>query len=100
MVKELIEKFGNRVTVNVDINDLREIFEAVLDAREALQKQEAEKRENDRLLDVEEVSQMLGVCSNSLWRWNRDGYLKPIKVGRKNRYKLSEVKRILEGGNA
>ena len=33
----------------------------------------------------------------TLWRWAKVGYLVPINVGGKRRYRMSDVKRILEG---
>jgi len=33
-----------------------------------------------------------------LWRWAKRGYLVPIEVGGKRRYRMSEVKAILNVG--
>lgn len=45
----------------------------------------------------EKVMEMLGVCEATLWRWAKNGYLVPLNVGGKRRYRMSDVKRILEG---
>lgn len=45
----------------------------------------------------EKVMEMLGVSQSTLWRWQKAGYLVPLNVGGKRRYKMSDVKRILEG---
>lgn len=45
----------------------------------------------------EKVMELLGVCEATLWRWQKNGYLVPLNVGGKRRYKMSDVKRILEG---
>lgn len=45
----------------------------------------------------EKVMEMLGVCEATLWRWAKSGYLVPLNVGGKRRYRMSDVKRILEG---
>jgi predicted site-specific integrase-resolvase len=42
----------------------------------------------------------LGISETTLWRWNKIGYLVPINIGGKRRYKMSDVRRILEGDNA
>ena len=47
----------------------------------------------------EKVMEMLDVSETTLWRWAKIGYLVPLNVGGKRRYKLSDVKRILEGDN-
>lgn len=45
----------------------------------------------------EKVMEMLDVSQSTLWRWQKAGYLVPLNVGGKRRYKMSDVKRILEG---
>ena len=45
----------------------------------------------------EKVMEILGVCDSTLWRWAKIGYLVPLNVGGKRRYRMSDVKRILEG---
>ena len=48
---------------------------------------------------IDQVSKMLNVDKSTLHRWRQRNYLVPIEVGGKRRYKMSDVKRILEGGN-
>lgn len=50
----------------------------------------------DRLLSREEAAEMCGVDVSTLWRWDRDGYLKPVKIGRSVRYHTSDVMAILK----
>lgn len=50
----------------------------------------------DRLLSRAEVAEMCGVDVSTLWRWDRDGYLKPVKIGRAVRYHTSDVMAILK----
>jgi excisionase family DNA binding protein len=45
-----------------------------------------------------QVCEILGVDNSTLWRWKRKGYLVPANVGGKVRYKMSEVKALLNGG--
>ena len=45
----------------------------------------------------EKVMELLGVSEATLWRWAKTGYLVPLNVGGKRRYRMSDVKRILEG---
>jgi Helix-turn-helix domain len=45
-----------------------------------------------------QVCEILNVDLSTLWRWNKRGYLCPSEVGGKRRYKMSDVKRILNGG--
>ncbi len=48
----------------------------------------------------ERVMEILDVSQATMWRWQKSGYLVPINVGGKRRYRMSDVKRILEGDNA
>lgn len=46
----------------------------------------------------QKVAEILDVDLSTLHRWGKSGYLVPIEVGGKRRYRMSDVKRILEGG--
>lgn len=43
------------------------------------------------------AAQMLGKSEITLWRWAKEGYLVPVKVGRSNRYKIEEVEALRDG---
>ena len=64
-------------------------------------KQELEQLITDQNAETypsrEKVMEMLGVCEATLWRWAKNGYLVPLNVGGKRRYRMSDVNRILEG---
>ncbi len=51
----------------------------------------------EQYLSPEQVTGMLSVDLSTLWRWNKRGYLTHSKVGKFNRYKLSDVKRLIDG---
>lgn len=92
-IASLIES-GTNVQIVVTLYDLKEFALAV--ASEVMAAKEAEKKD-ERYLTPDDVADMVGVSKNTLWRWEKEKYLIPIKVGRKSRYKLSDVKSILEG---
>ena len=92
-IASLIES-GTNVQIVVTLSDLKEFALAV--ASEVMADKEAEKKE-EKYLTPDDVADMVGVSKNTLWRWEKEKYLIPIKVGRKSRYKLSDVKSILEG---
>lgn len=48
----------------------------------------------------EKVMELLDISETTLWRWNKIGYLVPINVGGKRRYRMSDIQRILGGDNA
>lgn len=82
------------ISVVIFVADLKEFALCVV--TEAMAAKEAEKKE-EKYLTPDDVADMVGVSKNTLWRWEKEKYLIPIKVGRKSRYKLSDVKSILEG---
>ena len=41
------------------------------------------------------VAEILDVNESTLFRWRKKGYLTPIEVGGKRRYKMSDVNQIL-----
>lgn len=48
------------------------------------------------LLTVDDVAQRLHINRVTLWRWEREGYLKSKRIGRKKYYKLSDINRLAE----
>ena len=68
-------------------------------AKNELSVEIAEARK-EKYLTKEEVKEICGVCDATLWHWNKKNYLKTIKVGNKVRYRMSDVRRILEGSNS
>ena len=92
-IERLLE-MSDTISVNVSVADLKEFALAVVN--EVMATRQAE-REEEKYLSPDEVAEMMGVCTNTLWRWNTQKYLCPVKVGRKSIYKLSDVKRVMEG---
>jgi len=43
----------------------------------------------------DKVMEILGVSSATLWRWQKSGYLIPLNVGGKRRYRMSDVRKLL-----
>jgi hypothetical protein len=48
----------------------------------------------------DQVAKILDVDKSTLWRWRKQGYLIPIEVGGKRRYRMSDIKKILGGSNS
>ncbi len=46
-----------------------------------------------------QAMQILGKGSTTLWRWKKLGYLVPVTVGAIHRYRMSDIRRIMEGGD-
>lgn len=77
--------------------DLVEFAKELISSTKKELEQDIITQKEERYLSPQQVSEMLSVDTVSLWRWHKRGYLTHSKVGGKNRYKLSDVKRIMEG---
>lgn len=99
MTKELIllAKECPDLVVSIKLGDLIEANTLLI----ADTKRELEQLITDQKTETypsrEKVMEMLGVSDATLWRWKKIGYLVPLNVGGKRRYRMSDVKRILEG---
>ncbi|KAF5057798.1 Helix-turn-helix domain protein [anaerobic digester metagenome] len=62
---------------------------------------ELEQKETDTDTETysspDQVAKILNVSKSTLWRWAKQNYLVPIEVGGKRRYRMSDIKKILEG---
>lgn len=88
-LKEL-SNLNASVAVMVSLPDLREFFSELVAEAEA-----AKPVEEERYLTTDEVSKLLNVSQNTLWRWNRDKYLCHTKIGRTPFYLKSDVDSLL-----
>ena len=93
-IKDLVAE--RNVMVAVSAADLREFALYVMD--EAKKEAEDNIRE-ETYLTPPEVAKMIGVSTNTLWRWEKEKYLAPLKVGRKSRYRKSDVEALMTGRN-
>ena len=89
-----IVKSGMNVQLVINSLDLKEAF--LQWGNE--QKQNVQQKPNEeKYLTVDEVRKMLKTTKSTLWRWNRTGYLKIVKVGYKVFYRESDIKNLMGG---
>ncbi len=82
---------GGKVQLVINALDLKEAF---------LQWSEETKKEEPReenYLTAREAAAKLGVDVSTLWRWDKSGYLKKVKLGKAIRYRESDVTKLMEG---
>lgn len=91
-INELL-KNGANVQLVINALDLKEAF---LRWNEEMRQATTVTKE-ESYLTAQETADKLGVNASTLWRWNENGYLKKIKVGRKIRYRESDVLKLMEG---
>lgn len=90
-INELI-KSGANVQLVVNALDLKEAF---LQWCEENIKEENSKEEV--YLTPNEAAERLCVTKTTLWRWNKSGYLHSFKRGNKAYYRMSDIKKLMEG---
>lgn len=54
------------------------------------------KKETETLLTPDEVASKYRISKVTLWRWAKDGLLKPVKMGRKSFYRQSDIERVFD----
>ena len=54
------------------------------------------KKETENLLTPDEVASKYRISKVTLWRWAKDGLLKPVKMGRKTFYRQSDIERVFD----
>ena len=87
VIYQLTSKDLQRFAMTLIDNTKKELEEKIL----------ADKTE--RYMSPKDVAEMLGVNPSTLWRWSNSKYLTPSNVGGKKRYKYSDIKKLLEGGD-
>ena len=102
METNLIElaKVCPNAIISVKIGDLIEANEALV----AKTKEQLEQIITDQAAENypsrEKVAELLDVDKSTLWRWAKRGILVPIVIGGRHRYRMSDVRRLLNHGRA
>ena len=91
-INELLTS-GANVAITITPTDLKEFALFLVDELSS----KNQDSEPETYMTPDEVADKLSVSKNTLWRWERTGYLVPVKVGRKSLYKRSEIDSLLCG---
>lgn len=86
--------------ISVKVGDLIEANEALV----AKTKEQLEQLITDQTAETypsrQKVAEILDVDLSTLHRWAKRGLLVPIEIGGKRRYRMSDVRRMLNSGRA
>jgi hypothetical protein len=99
MSLEELLKSGQSVTITVGLSDLKEFGNDLISKTKNQLEAELIASNSEKYLTRNETCNELKIDSSSLWRWSKRGYLVPVEVGGRRLYKMSDIKRILNGGN-
>lgn len=85
--------------LQVDRSELRaELKELYAEIRMEAE-QAAIIKASERLITPEQAADTLKVSKVTLWRWEKSGYLIPVSIGGKKRYRNSDIAKIIEKGD-
>ncbi|KAA6335654.1 hypothetical protein EZS27_016127 [termite gut metagenome] len=86
------------VNITITVGDLVEANEALIQKTRKELEQLITDANTETYPSADQITKILNVDRSTLWRWGEKGYLVPIEIRGKRRYKMSDIKRILEGG--
>lgn len=102
-IESLVEQ-GANVKLEVTPTDLKMFAESIVQrtiaARQEELDAEMQRAAEETWLNTKQVRELLNVCDGTLNLWAKRGYLVPVKVGNKNMYAKSDIRRIQTGGKS
>ena len=99
-IESLVEQ-GANVKLEVTPADLKMFAESIVQRTIMAQQRAAILREaEETYLNTKQVRELLNVCEGTLNLWAKRGYLVPVKVGNKNMYAKSDVRRVQTGNKS
>lgn len=93
--KNLIGTGSTKTVVELSMNDLRTVVGDMLREERAKAAEEAKKAQTVEIYTRKEVAELLNVSLSNLSRWDKIGYLKPVKAGRKAHYLKSDIQNLI-----
>lgn len=92
---ELVKSGVTGITISVTPEDLLFLVNQTIAAAKAELLTPMVCAAQEALLSKKEVMEKFGVCHTTLWNWNRNNILIPVKVGKKVCYRQSDVERLI-----
>lgn len=98
-LQSLVEQCAN-VKIEVTAADLKMFGEGIAEQAIMAYRKEIESMvpQEETYYNTHEVKELLNVCDGTLNLWAKRSYLVPVKVGNKNMYAKSDVRRVQTGG--
>ncbi len=95
LIQSIID--GNpAITLSVNAADLRNIILSIVQGERIRTQAEIEKYREQPILTREQAAKKLNISKNTLNRWATNGYLIPVKIGRRVLYKPSDIDEMLQ----
>ena len=90
----LAEQFPN-LQVTISLSDLVAANRQLVEMTRAELEKQITDANTETYPSAEMVCDILGGGKSTLWRWEKKGILTPIKVGGKNRYRMTDGRQML-----
>lgn len=87
---------GGNLVLQVSAEDLREVMKSFYQEERERTEQAIQRHRENPTLTRKDVSKLLGVSLATLWKWAKEGYLVPTKIGTKTLYKASDIDEMLK----
>lgn len=95
-IKQLVQ-CAPQINLTITASDLKDFAaQLIFETKEQLEQSISDSKA-ETYLSSDKVLEMLEISQTTLWRWKKRGYLVPVRVGGNERYRLSDIKKILEG---
>ena len=89
--------YGEQVSITISPRQLEEFALSII---AKVKEEQQREQQPESYMTPDEVARVFNVTKNTLWRWDRLNYLKPVRCGRRLHYKRSDIENLLNGGNA
>ena len=95
-IQELAQ-FAPTINLTITAGDLKEFAtQLIAETKEQLEQSISDSKA-ETYLSSEKVMEMMEISKTTLWRWKQRGYLVPVRIGGNDRYRLSDIQKIVEG---
>lgn len=98
LMKDILSLIGSGVTgltLNIKGEDLVSFAESLIEKTKEELLPVMVSAAQEQLLSKKEVLEKFNVCPTTLWNWSRNGYLVPVKIGRKVSYRQADIERLI-----
>ena len=95
-IAELAKTTPN-LNITITLGELMEAVEHCVNTTRKELEQQITDAHTETYPSRQKVAEILDVNLSTLHRWAKSNYLVPIEIGGKRRYRMSDVKKILEG---
>lgn len=83
------------VTIAITTDQLKEAMAYFYEESQARTQKAIEANREQPTITRKEAAKALNVTLTTLWRWEKEGYLTPVKIGTKVLYRATDIEKML-----